>query len=428
MRSLSRRLGLRTADKPAAACLASRIPYGTPVTLGVLGQVGRAEGACDGSASPRSGCGTTASSPGSRFPFASLGAVLEAREKVVGAVHAAGYRYVTLDLEGLRSGNLNGSSAPPPRASLRAPVALAAPGSHGRRRTLRRRAVTAVKNPRCPRKSRPPPAFYSSDRRPLLVRPWAPPLPAARRSTCRSGQAGRSHEAGAGLSVRRHRRAAARRCRRRRRGGHGRGRRDRPSEARAAVGAGCGKTSDLRRSSTSARSRRARRGGVPARSRSVASLGGGRAGIEDLPAGARGPPRLVEEAAFRAGERQDFVGTEPAALQAVLRPHRSHHVVPAVFPYGHASMIPCFRPTVGGGPRGNRTGSRASTTLQRAGRRDYMDKVAAGRFRLIERLVSVLEQLSHRQPRLGRPARHSAAHRHQLGCLSAGHHEVSPCR
>ena len=38
-----RRLGLRTWDKPAAACLASRLPYGTPVTVGVLGAVERAE-------------------------------------------------------------------------------------------------------------------------------------------------------------------------------------------------------------------------------------------------------------------------------------------------------------------------------------------------------------------------------------------------
>ena len=37
VRAASRELGLRTWDKPAAACLASRVPYGTPVTLGVLG-------------------------------------------------------------------------------------------------------------------------------------------------------------------------------------------------------------------------------------------------------------------------------------------------------------------------------------------------------------------------------------------------------
>ena len=41
VRAASRELGLRTWDKPAAACLASRVPYGTPVTLGVLGAVER---------------------------------------------------------------------------------------------------------------------------------------------------------------------------------------------------------------------------------------------------------------------------------------------------------------------------------------------------------------------------------------------------
>ena len=40
-------------------------------------------------------------------PLADLAAVLERRAEVVDAVRGAGYRYVTLDLEGLRSGNLN---------------------------------------------------------------------------------------------------------------------------------------------------------------------------------------------------------------------------------------------------------------------------------------------------------------------------------
>ena len=43
VRSWSRRLGLRTWDKPAAACLASRVPYGTPVSLRTLGMVADAE-------------------------------------------------------------------------------------------------------------------------------------------------------------------------------------------------------------------------------------------------------------------------------------------------------------------------------------------------------------------------------------------------
>ncbi len=40
-------------------------------------------------------------------PLAELDRVVAARAEVVAAVRAAGYRYVTLDLEGLRSGNLN---------------------------------------------------------------------------------------------------------------------------------------------------------------------------------------------------------------------------------------------------------------------------------------------------------------------------------
>lgn len=45
IRALSRRAGLRTWDKPQAACLSSRIPYGTPVTVEVLRRVERAEDA-----------------------------------------------------------------------------------------------------------------------------------------------------------------------------------------------------------------------------------------------------------------------------------------------------------------------------------------------------------------------------------------------
>ena len=45
VRDWSRRLGLRTWDKPAAACLSSRVPYGTAVTVAVLGRVERAEAA-----------------------------------------------------------------------------------------------------------------------------------------------------------------------------------------------------------------------------------------------------------------------------------------------------------------------------------------------------------------------------------------------
>jgi uncharacterized protein len=107
VRDWSRRLGLRTWDKPAAACLASRLPYGTAVTVAVLSRVERAEASLHrlGFASLR--VRHYDDTARIEVPLADFGALLERREAVVNAVRGAGYRYVTLDLEGLRSGNLN---------------------------------------------------------------------------------------------------------------------------------------------------------------------------------------------------------------------------------------------------------------------------------------------------------------------------------
>ncbi|MDH3708178.1 MAG: TIGR00268 family protein, partial [Acidimicrobiia bacterium] len=102
-----RALGLETADKPAAACLASRIPYGTPVTLGVLRSVERAEAALRrlGFAAVRVRHYDDVARI--EVPVAELARMLEQRTEVIDAVREGGYRYVTVDLEGLRSGNLN---------------------------------------------------------------------------------------------------------------------------------------------------------------------------------------------------------------------------------------------------------------------------------------------------------------------------------
>jgi uncharacterized protein len=107
IRDWSKRLGLRTWDKPAAACLASRLPYGTPVTLGRLEAVDLAE-----SALRRLGFGQLRvrhHGPAARLEFepAVLAAVLARREEVVAAVRSAGFRFVALDLEGFSSGSMN---------------------------------------------------------------------------------------------------------------------------------------------------------------------------------------------------------------------------------------------------------------------------------------------------------------------------------
>jgi uncharacterized protein len=108
VRETARELGLEVWDKPAAACLASRIPYGTEVTLGTLSRVAQAEEGLRA-------LGYRSLRVRHYGDLARLEletgdierAVTADRERIVAAVRAAGYRYVTLDLEGLRSGNLN---------------------------------------------------------------------------------------------------------------------------------------------------------------------------------------------------------------------------------------------------------------------------------------------------------------------------------
>lgn len=125
VRDLAELLNLPNADKPAAACLASRLPYGTPVTAERLRRVEAAEDALHRlgfrgfrvrhheevarlelpldqlekltAPAPAPGSPGTPGTPGSP----------SIREQVVEQLKAVGYTYVALDLEGFRSGSGN---------------------------------------------------------------------------------------------------------------------------------------------------------------------------------------------------------------------------------------------------------------------------------------------------------------------------------
>lgn len=107
LREASRSLGLRTWDKPAAACLASRIPYGTEVSVGLLSAIDRAEAALRRLGFRELRVRHYGDTARLEVPLDRLTDVVSQRDDVVAAVKRCGYRYVTLDLEGLRSGNLN---------------------------------------------------------------------------------------------------------------------------------------------------------------------------------------------------------------------------------------------------------------------------------------------------------------------------------
>jgi uncharacterized protein len=107
VRRASQAIGLRTWDKPAAACLASRLPYGVPVTMGRLAAVESAEAGLHRLGFAALRVRHYDDTARIEVPVDDLARVVAHRDEVVAAVRAAGYRYVTLDLEGLRSGNLN---------------------------------------------------------------------------------------------------------------------------------------------------------------------------------------------------------------------------------------------------------------------------------------------------------------------------------
>jgi len=107
VRTASRLDGLRTWDKPAAACLASRVPYGTPVSVEILSRVDRAEAGLRRLGFRQVRVRHYGETARIEVEEGDLGRAILARVEIVEAVKGAGYRYATIDLEGFRSGNLN---------------------------------------------------------------------------------------------------------------------------------------------------------------------------------------------------------------------------------------------------------------------------------------------------------------------------------
>jgi pyridinium-3,5-biscarboxylic acid mononucleotide sulfurtransferase len=109
IRELSRRAGLPTWDRPAAACLSSRIPYGTPVTIENIQRVesGEEELKALGFRQFRVRFhGEVARIEIAREEM-ERALTLEMAEKLTAIFKGLGFQYVALDLEGYRQGSLN---------------------------------------------------------------------------------------------------------------------------------------------------------------------------------------------------------------------------------------------------------------------------------------------------------------------------------
>lgn len=112
IRALSRAHQLPTAERPPSPCLASRLPYGTPVSTAVLRQVAAAEAVLHRFGFAWVRVRHHGDLARIEVPTADLTAVAEVGRSVVAELQALGYRYITLDLQGYRTGSLNEGLGP----------------------------------------------------------------------------------------------------------------------------------------------------------------------------------------------------------------------------------------------------------------------------------------------------------------------------
>lgn len=103
----SRKLGLSTWNKPSLACLASRIPYGTKITAGLLKRIGRAEEYLTGLGFRQVRLRHHNGLCRIEVDKGDIPRMLIRREAIVGKLKTLGYNYITIDLEGYRTGSLN---------------------------------------------------------------------------------------------------------------------------------------------------------------------------------------------------------------------------------------------------------------------------------------------------------------------------------
>jgi pyridinium-3,5-biscarboxylic acid mononucleotide sulfurtransferase len=109
VRALAQRAELRVWDKPASACLSSRMEYGRRVTPEALRMIEQAEDSLRGLGLKRFRVRHHGSIARIEIAEEEMAAVLEVRKMkaMAAVVRAAGFRYVSLDCEGYRSGSMN---------------------------------------------------------------------------------------------------------------------------------------------------------------------------------------------------------------------------------------------------------------------------------------------------------------------------------
>ncbi|MDY7109844.1 MAG: ATP-dependent sacrificial sulfur transferase LarE [Planctomycetota bacterium] len=109
-RAIARHLGLDVWDKPSMACLASRVPHGTPIRPDLLRRIEQAEDVLASLGFRQFRVRHHGDIARIELPAEDLNTALAARDRIVDEVTRLGWRFVTLDLAGFRSGSLNAAA------------------------------------------------------------------------------------------------------------------------------------------------------------------------------------------------------------------------------------------------------------------------------------------------------------------------------
>jgi len=107
IREASRALGLDTWAKPSSACLSSRIPYGTPITLDSLRRIGEAEKVLRDMGFDALRVREHGAVARIEVPEGKMAEALRLRGPIAARLREIGFKFVSLDLEGLSSGSMN---------------------------------------------------------------------------------------------------------------------------------------------------------------------------------------------------------------------------------------------------------------------------------------------------------------------------------
>ncbi len=110
VRQIAKALGMPVWDKPAMACLSSRVPHGTPITPELLRQIEAAEDVLVELGFSQFRVRHHGDIARLELPLEEFPRALQCRQAIDEGIRQAGYRFVTLDLAGFRSGSLNGAA------------------------------------------------------------------------------------------------------------------------------------------------------------------------------------------------------------------------------------------------------------------------------------------------------------------------------